>query len=203
MSLARVLGGVALVAIGAALLLDATGLVALSAVAATWWPLVLVAAGVAFAAQASGGPEPSNAASGVGAADTGLAPATTPDGPAPARAVGGARGAATAVLGRRHLTAGAGPYPGGAVTVLLGGLELDLTRVTLPPGGAVLDVTAILGEVTVTIPEGWRVRREAAILAADVEEPAARGDAGRQPELVLCGAALLADVDVRSRRPPG
>ncbi|MFO8074725.1 MAG: LiaI-LiaF-like domain-containing protein [Actinomycetota bacterium] len=200
MSLARVLGGVALVAVGAALLLDATGLVALSAVAATWWPLVLVAAGVAFAAQASGGPEPSNAASGVGAAETGLAPATTPDGPAPTRAVSGA---ATAVLGRRHLTAEAGPYPGGAVTVLLGGLELDLTRVTLPPGGAVLDVTAILGEVSVTIPEGWRVRREGAVLAADVEQPAADDHGGRQPELVLCGAALLADVDVRSRPPSG
>ncbi len=202
MSLVRVIGGATLVALGGALLLDAVGVVALSEIAATGWPLVVVAAGVALAFQAPARPHPSNTADDTGPAEGGLAAVTaTSEGTTPARAAEGARPAATAVLGRRHLTQEAGPYHGGAVTVLLGGIELDLTRATLPPEGAALDITAILGDVSVTIPEGWRVRREAAVLAADVEEPPTPSSArGHEPELVLYGTALLADVDVHSSR---
>ncbi len=202
MSFLRVVGGATLVALGAALLLDAIGVVALSEVAAGWWPVILVAAGVALVVQASTRSRGPHATQDVDPPEGGLAAATaTSEGTTPARAAGGARPAATAVLGRRQVTQDAGPYRGGAVTVLLGGLDLDLTRTTLPPEGAVLDVTAILGDVSVRVPEDWRVRREAAVLAADVEQrPMAGGTARGGPELVLCGTAVLADVDVRSDR---
>jgi predicted membrane protein len=45
----------------------------------------------------------------------------------------------------------------GSVSVVLGGVELDLREATLAPGGADLDLSATLGGVNVTVPSDWRV----------------------------------------------
>jgi predicted membrane protein len=39
----------------------------------------------------------------------------------------------------------------------MGGVEIDLREATLDPGGATLDVTAVMGGVEVTLPPGWVV----------------------------------------------
>jgi hypothetical protein len=45
----------------------------------------------------------------------------------------------------------------GSVSVVLGGVELDLREATLAPEGADLDLSATLGGVNVTVPGDWRV----------------------------------------------
>ena len=45
----------------------------------------------------------------------------------------------------------------GSVSVVLGGVDLDLREATLDPGGADLDLSATLGGVNVTVPSEWRV----------------------------------------------
>ena len=45
----------------------------------------------------------------------------------------------------------------GAVSVVLGGVELDLREATLDPSGADLELSATLGGVNVTVPSDWRV----------------------------------------------
>ena len=45
----------------------------------------------------------------------------------------------------------------GSVSVVLGGVDLDLREATLDPGGADLDLSASLGGVNVTVPSEWRV----------------------------------------------
>lgn len=45
----------------------------------------------------------------------------------------------------------------GSVSVVLGGVDLDLREATLDPEGADLDLSATLGGVNVTVPSEWRV----------------------------------------------
>jgi len=45
----------------------------------------------------------------------------------------------------------------GSVSVVLGGVDLDLREATLDPSGADLDLSASLGGVNVTVPSDWRV----------------------------------------------
>ena len=45
----------------------------------------------------------------------------------------------------------------GKVSVLLGGVDLDLREATLDPSGADLELSATLGGVNVTVPSDWRV----------------------------------------------
>jgi len=45
----------------------------------------------------------------------------------------------------------------GSVSVVLGGVELDLREATLDPSGADLELSATLGGVNVTVPSDWRV----------------------------------------------
>lgn len=45
----------------------------------------------------------------------------------------------------------------GSVSVVLGGVDLDLREATLDASGADLDLSATLGGVNVTVPSDWRV----------------------------------------------
>jgi len=45
----------------------------------------------------------------------------------------------------------------GSVSVVLGGVDLDLREATLDPSGADLHLSATLGGVNVTVPSEWRV----------------------------------------------
>jgi len=45
----------------------------------------------------------------------------------------------------------------GSVSVVLGGVDLDLREATLDPAGADLDLSASWGGVNVTVPREWRV----------------------------------------------
>lgn len=45
----------------------------------------------------------------------------------------------------------------GSVSVVLGGVDLDLREATLDPAGADLELSATLGGVNVTVPSDWRV----------------------------------------------
>jgi hypothetical protein len=57
----------------------------------------------------------------------------------------------------------------GDVLACMGGVDLDLTGVTLDPAGAELAVRAVMGGVQVTVPGTWRVTVEAEQRAGGVE----------------------------------
>jgi len=89
----------------------------------------------------------------------------------------------------------------GSVSVVLGGVDLDLREATLDPGGADLDLSATLGGVNVTVPSEWRVVVEdramlggVEALVTDPEElpadaPLLRVEAGAR----LGGVAIMTD----------
>lgn len=98
----------------------------------------------------------------------------------------------------------AAAFRGGSVRAIMGGLELDLTRARLDPGGARLDVRAFFGGVELIVPADWPLRVLAAKAIAggfDHPEPdAADADAG--PVLELDLKAILGGIDVRRRPRP-
>lgn len=60
-------------------------------------------------------------------------------------------------LGGVERTCKAGALRRGSVSVVLGGVDLDLREATLVPSGADLELSATLGGVNVTVPSNWRV----------------------------------------------
>ena len=90
----------------------------------------------------------------------------------------------------------------GSVSVVLGGVDLDLREATLDPRGADLHLSASLGGVNVTVPREWRVVVEdratlggVETLVTDPEElpddaPLLRVEAGAR----LGGVAIMTDA---------
>lgn len=83
---------------------------------------------------------------------------------------------------------------------LMGGIELDFTGAQLSSMDTVLNVTAIMGGVEVTVPEGITVLVEGiGIMGAFVDN--ARQTYGRDaPVLRIRGLALMGGVEVKARR---
>lgn len=48
-------------------------------------------------------------------------------------------------------------FRGGEINTILGGVELDLRKSTLPEGNTILKVESILGGITLYVPEDWTV----------------------------------------------
>jgi len=92
----------------------------------------------------------------------------------------------------------------GSVSVVLGGVDLDLREATLDPSGADLHLSATLGGVNVTVPSDWKVVVEdratlggVEALVTDPEElpggaPLLRVEAGAR----LGGVAIMTDAAV-------
>jgi len=92
----------------------------------------------------------------------------------------------------------------GSVSVVLGGVDLDLREATLDASGADLDLSATLGGVNVTVPSDWKVVVDdratlggVEALVTDPEElpggaPLLRVEAGAR----LGGVAIMTDAAV-------
>ncbi len=87
-------------------------------------------------------------------------------------------------------------YKGGRVTAIFGGASLDLRDAVIKKE-ATLDITAICGGVEIHVPREWRVISKVAPIAGGVENKARGKDEGDGPVLVLTGIAALGGVEVK------
>jgi len=58
----------------------------------------------------------------------------------------------------KHLVSTADPFYGGHITSMFAGVLLDLRKATPAPTGIYLDLTVMMGGVSLVVPEGWRVK---------------------------------------------
>jgi hypothetical protein len=217
MTRSQLVVGTALIALGALLFVDQTGAIDAWALVLRWWPLLLVASGIAQLVT-----RPRNVVGGLVMATIGgllllwtVGPVTSLALLWPALLIGvglwlllgrvgtGRRGAgpgmdASAVFGDRQITAPPGPFPGGSLTTLVGDLRVDL-RATSLSGTATLQVTTILGDIDLEVPSSWRVEASGPELLGDV---VLRPEVGRAPQpdgvLRLRVLTLFGDVTVRA-----
>lgn len=167
MSQLRARIGIGLVLVGGVFLLDALALVDLWAAGGGWWPVLLVALGAVLLLRK------------------------------PAEAVEARSGSVVSVLATRQVEVRGRGYRGGRACAVLGHADFDLRRAALHKSGARLSVAAVLGDVAVTVPPGWRVRVGPRLIIADLGAdllPASQ----EGPLLEITGFALLSDVHVRT-----
>lgn len=142
-----------------------------------YWPIVLIVAGIAVLVEAVGFMRPKRLTRTTGE--------------------GGDEGSYTAVLGGRKSRVTSGSWRGGRATALLGGVELDLREAVPVEGGAVLDVTAFMGGIDVTVPRRWRVEIDGTPLLGGFDDKTEGGGGEGSPLLRITGTVIMGGVDVK------
>ena len=103
---------------------------------------------------------------------------------------------ALAVMGANERTIGSQEFRGGEAVAVMGGCDIDLSSARLVDG-AVIDILAFWGGVDVRVPSGVRVVNHILPILGGVEDKTA--PAGENaPRLILRGAAIMGGVGVRT-----
>lgn len=106
---------------------------------------------------------------------------------------------ATAIFGGDSKKISSYDFKGGKATAVFGGLELDLTNCYLSNETAEIDIMAVCGGVSLTVPKEWNVRSEIVPVMGGIEDritsmhgtyvdPAA--------ELVLKGTVVMGGIEI-------
>ena len=217
----RLLIGVVLVALGVLYLLDRLGVAQAGTLIASFWPLVIIAAGlfqVAVTRRLSLG---AAVVLVVGlvllAASLNLLPANTWQllWPLALIAVGVlflagifSRGRhqtderdepqAFAVFGGQNLASGSQQFKGASLTALFGGVTLDLRPAKLAPEGAEVDVMAAFGGAQIIVPEGWPVEFNGVPVFGGFTDKTAHTAGETGPRLRIRGTAIFGGVEAKN-----
>ena len=89
-------------------------------------------------------------------------------------------------------------FRGGKATAIMGGVDLDLRGAGLAEGSAAIDLSVIMGGITLRVPRGWRVEMDARPLLGGIEdkhtyEPATQGGG----TLRVKATAILGGIDIK------
>ncbi len=114
-----------------------------------------------------------------------------------------ARRVVSAVLGSIERRGALRVEHGTKFRAVLGNLELDLREATLPPGVTEIHVSAVLGNVEITVPSDLNVAVDGSGILGNFESsvrPLRQGGSPRST-LVIVGRATLGSINVHSRPP--
>jgi hypothetical protein len=88
------------------------------------------------------------------------------------------------------------------VSVMMGGVVLDLRGSELAQRPAHLDVLSIMGGVQLLVPRDWKVRIDVEPTMAGIHDGrTGRVDSEREPDMVVSGQLLMSGLDVSSELP--
>lgn len=102
---------------------------------------------------------------------------------------------ATVVMSASKQSFSSPDFRGGNVSVLMGGMELDLRQAAMQTD-AVLNVDILLGGLEIKVPQGWNVQIESSPLMGAVDHKIGPANQG-QPRLILRGSVVLGGVEIR------
>jgi len=107
------------------------------------------------------------------------------------------------VLGCAELTSVADPLHGGGVLAVLGRARLDLRAARPAPTGIRLSLAVAVGAVSLTIPEGWRLRLadDLKLIAGAVEDNTGDTTAEDAPIVTVTGLIAFGRLSVAARPP--
>jgi predicted membrane protein len=106
---------------------------------------------------------------------------------------------AMAVFGGQRIFARSAAFRAGSLTALFGSVTLDLSEAQLAPEGAVVDTMAAFGGIDVLVPAGWRVSVGGVPIFGGFDDKT-RGagvEMASGPELRVKGTALFGGVAVK------
>jgi hypothetical protein len=88
------------------------------------------------------------------------------------------------------------------VSVMMGGVVLDLRQSRLPAPPARLDVLVVMGGLQLVVPAEWSVRIDVEQSMAGVDDSRTGGlDPDRPPDLVLSGRLVMGGISISSEMP--
>lgn len=88
-------------------------------------------------------------------------------------------------------------YKGGDITTVCGGVELDLRKATIK-SEAVINIFALCGGVTITVPENWTIKTKAMPIAGGIENKTVAPTDKNAPVLIITGDIIAAGVEVKN-----
>jgi len=216
MNWGRLFFGLLIVAVGTVLLLDNARVLDAGEIFGTWWPAVLVLAGIlTFAANPRHWPV-ALIITAVGVAfllsNLDVVDISSIIIPAAiilvgllvlfgrglgARTEAGDRVNSFNVFSGSEIASHSKQFQGGSISAVFGGAEVDL-RDTVPAPGAELDVFAAFGGVEVTVPKGWNVVARGLPLFGGIENATAKepipADA---PTLAVNATVLFGGLEIK------
>jgi hypothetical protein len=112
-----------------------------------------------------------------------------------------------ALMGSAQRTSDTKAFTGAEMTAMMGSCSLDLTRAQIAPGTeATIDVFAMMGSVTIRVPDGWTVDTRAIPVMGAVRDdrwpaPNTAAEASTDappPRLVLRGMVMMGSIFIKS-----
>lgn len=89
-------------------------------------------------------------------------------------------------------------FRGGDATAVMGGVELDLRQAKPVEGGAVLDLFVWWGGVDVQVPEHMKVVNEANVLMGGIEDSSKAPGPDTRDTLILRGLVVMGGVEIKN-----
>lgn len=88
-------------------------------------------------------------------------------------------------------------FRGGEINSIMGGIELDLRRATLPEGNTLLKIDSICGGITLIVPEDWNIEiKTQATLGGFTDKRISNGtDPGRK--LIIIASFIMGGGEIR------
>lgn len=87
-------------------------------------------------------------------------------------------------------------FKGGAITAVMGGVEMDLRGSSLGPEPAVLDVVTFWGGIDLKVPTEWTVDAQVVPIAGGFENKIQSLSSDSAPRLVIRGYAIMGGIAV-------
>jgi predicted membrane protein len=91
-------------------------------------------------------------------------------------------------------------FKGGHISVICGGLEMDLTNCTLSKSENVIDIEIVMGGLSLTVPREWNIRSEAVPIMGGVEDDITEHkDKYVDPaaELIIRGNVVMGGLEIK------
>ena len=112
-----------------------------------------------------------------------------------------------ALMGSAQRASNTKVFNGAEMTAMMGSCLLDLTHAQMSPGAeATVDIFAMMGSVTIRVPDGWTIDTHAIPVMGSIRDdrwPAPKIDADAAagvgpPRLVLRGLVMMGSIFVKS-----
>ncbi len=89
-------------------------------------------------------------------------------------------------------------FQGGDLTAVMGGIDVDLRQASIQSEPPVLQVLAFWGGIDLRVPEGWKVDFQVFPFMGGATDETQTPDDPSAPTLVVKGAAIMGGVDIKN-----
>ncbi len=92
-------------------------------------------------------------------------------------------------------------FEGAKLTAIFGGLELDFTNCVLANAKTIVDVMAVFGGISLTLPKEWNIKTDLShIVMGGIDDNAndfAIADVDKTKELVIRGEVVMGGIEIK------